>query len=72
MIKHLPPPPMTEAESTCYHATLANSRMWVKTSRSLRLRFQEHTRYIKYNNPQSAYPSQPARVWTRGQNNDPP
>ena len=26
-----------------------------QTSRSLKLRFQEHTRYIRYNKPQSAY-----------------
>ena len=26
-----------------------------QTSRSLRLRYKEHERYIKYNNPQSAY-----------------
>jgi len=42
------------------------------SGRSLRLCSQEHTRYIKYNNPPSAYLSQPARVWTHWQNNDPP
>ena len=26
-----------------------------RKSRSLKLRFQEHARYIRYNNPQSAY-----------------
>ena len=26
-----------------------------QTSRSLNIRFQEHVRYIRYNNPQSAY-----------------
>jgi hypothetical protein len=35
--------------NTCQRANVG------QTSRSLKLRYQEHTRYIKHNNPQSAY-----------------
>ena len=68
-------PPTTPYDRSGIYSLTCNTckQLYVgQTSSSLRVRFQEHTRYIKYNNPQSAYPSQPAQVWAQGQNNDPP
>ena len=51
------PPPNPKDRSRIYSLTCNTCQQSYvgQTSRSLRLRFQEHTRYIKHNNPQSAY-----------------
>jgi hypothetical protein len=47
-----------------------------QTNRNLKQRYKEHTRYIKNNNPQSAYappyPQQPTWIRNHRENNDPP
>ena len=51
-------PPTTPYDRSGIYSLTCNTckQLYVgQTSSSLRVRFQEHTQYIKYNNPQSAY-----------------
>ena len=62
--KHLPPPPCDGSGSYSLTCHTCKQPYVGQTIRSPRLRFQEHTRYIRYSNMQLAYPSQPACVWS--------
>jgi hypothetical protein len=58
LMKPIPKKHIHEHEKSGVYKLICNTRKLAyigQTSRSLKLRYQEHTRYIRHNNPQSAY-----------------